>query len=288
MKFIIYVIYNKAREKYYVGSTWKNWYKHRKYNHFNSLSKGTHHSPKLQNSYNKHGKDVFTMFIIEEGEGTKEFRWDRENYWISFFNSYKNGYNSTLKCNGLGREFSDEEKLKMSVRMKEDFKSGKRKPPNPKGQKRDPTLMSSINKLKKVPIEQYSIQGEFIKEWASTVDASKELNISRSAISNTLSNLSKSAGGFLWKKKNLDISIKRLNRKIEKYAVLQFDQFGNYIQEFESMTKAAIRVNSYVSGIVAACKNSGSSKCKGFYWRKKKEFDDYKIIINNKNCEDIV
>jgi hypothetical protein len=49
------------------------------------------------------------------------------------------------------------------------------------------------------PILQYTIEGEFIREWDSTKSASFELGIRNSSISNNLHNKQKTAGGFIFK-----------------------------------------------------------------------------------------
>ena len=51
---------------------------------------------------------------------------------------------------------------------------------------------------------QYSLSGEFIKEWKSTMDIERELNIPNSSISGCCKNKKHylSAGGYVWKFKN--------------------------------------------------------------------------------------
>lgn len=51
---------------------------------------------------------------------------------------------------------------------------------------------------------QYTLSGEFIKEWKSTMDVERELLILNTAISNCCNNKEhyNSAGGFIWKYKN--------------------------------------------------------------------------------------
>lgn len=51
------------------------------------------------------------------------------------------------------------------------------------------------------PVLQFTKSGKFIKEWKSAVEASKELKINSKNISSAANNYRKSAGGFLWKKK---------------------------------------------------------------------------------------
>jgi len=70
-------------------------------------------------------------------------------------------------------------------------------------------LQDRINALKvrrksAKPIIQLSLDGNFIKEWPSTTDASEALNISITSINNCLNERSNSAGKFKWKYKNDD------------------------------------------------------------------------------------
>lgn len=91
MKSGIYVILNTKTNKHYVGSAVdfeKRWKRH-----FTDLDKGVHHSIKLQRSYDKHGKDAFVCKVIEELPYEKSLIIERENYWITKYNSKEHGYN---------------------------------------------------------------------------------------------------------------------------------------------------------------------------------------------------
>lgn len=52
-----------------------------------------------------------------------------------------------------------------------------------------------------IPIIQNDLNGNFIKEWSSILEASKHLNIKKASICNTLKKRAKSAGGFIWEYK---------------------------------------------------------------------------------------
>ena len=52
------------------------------------------------------------------------------------------------------------------------------------------------------PINQYDLNGNFIKYWSSILEASKILNINKQGICNALKKRAKSAGGFIWDYKN--------------------------------------------------------------------------------------
>jgi len=116
----IYIIKNKLNNKIYIGSAVDivdRWRRHKIL-----LQKNKHHSPILQNSWNKYGKENFDFIIVEECN--KDILISREQYYLdillkanddnfTFFKS--NGYNVNHRADSsLGREFTEETKVKMS------------------------------------------------------------------------------------------------------------------------------------------------------------------------------
>lgn len=96
----IYKITNKLDNKSYVGSTkdvgarWNN--------HIRDLIKNNHHSRELQSDWNKYGFTGFTFEILDIN--TKDLM-IAEQYFIDFFNSIENGYNSVnaIKANRVNK-----------------------------------------------------------------------------------------------------------------------------------------------------------------------------------------
>ena len=78
----IYQIRNLVNNKIYVGSA-SDFYE-RKSQHFSLLKYGKHNQ-KLQNSYNKYGKDNFVFEVIEFVEDKNKLL-EYEQYWIDKFN----------------------------------------------------------------------------------------------------------------------------------------------------------------------------------------------------------
>jgi group I intron endonuclease len=116
--FVVYQIKNKIDNKIYVGSTnniSKRWHTHRK-----KLSTNKHHSPYLQNAWNKYGEDCFIFEVLETLQSKKEML-DCEQKWLNKTLCYdkENGYN-TCKVAGspLGHKHTEEAKRKISNRMK--------------------------------------------------------------------------------------------------------------------------------------------------------------------------
>jgi len=66
---------------------------------------------------------------------------------------------------------------------------------------RPPEKNSKPKRMKKRPVLQYSIDGEFIKEWEAVTYASKTLGINPGHITNVANGVGYTAGGFKWKYK---------------------------------------------------------------------------------------
>lgn len=203
MKSGIYSITNLLDNKQYIGSSINivcRWKIHRL-----NLLANTHHSRYLQNAYNKYGKDAFKFEVLFTCP--KEDLLRIEQYCI---NNYKPQYNMSPtagNCLGvkhtkessykksqalLGRTFSKETLSKMKVAALSRGISSEHK------------LKMNISKVgRKIPSKNKSIYsidnlGKIII-YNSITQASVELNISRTSISNVLSGRSKSAGSLTWK-----------------------------------------------------------------------------------------
>ncbi len=87
----IYRIRNTINGKVYIGST-KNFTKRWK-QHVRMLSKNAHCNIILQRSYNIHGADSFVYEIIELVPYENPKITEREDYYISLYDSKKTGYN---------------------------------------------------------------------------------------------------------------------------------------------------------------------------------------------------
>ena len=112
MKTGIYKIENKENGKFYIGSA-VHFY-NRKSDHFRRLRLGIHKNTHLQNSYNKYGKENFTMFLIEEC--TKEELSVKEQYYID---TLKPDYNICSKVEGRwGLNHTEEAKSKIADSVK--------------------------------------------------------------------------------------------------------------------------------------------------------------------------
>jgi group I intron endonuclease len=93
----IYKIINNINNKIYIGCTIKETIEERFCEHKSRL-KSYKYKSKLYNSFKKYGIDNFSIELIEECD-LKEI-YNREKYYINFYNTYIDGLNSTLGGDG--------------------------------------------------------------------------------------------------------------------------------------------------------------------------------------------
>ena len=92
MRGFIYKITNTINCKSYIGQTIQN-VKERFYQHCATKCSKAVSNMAIHRAIKKYGKSNFTVEVIEEIDSANLN--DRERYWIKYYNSYNNGYNST-------------------------------------------------------------------------------------------------------------------------------------------------------------------------------------------------
>ena len=92
MRGFIYKITNTINGKFYIGQTIQN-VKERFYQHCATKCSKAVSNMAIHRAIKKYGKSNFTVEVIEEIDSANLN--DRERYWIKYYNSYNNGYNST-------------------------------------------------------------------------------------------------------------------------------------------------------------------------------------------------
>jgi len=94
---IVYKFVNKVSKKVYVGVTTKT-LEERLFAH---LNKANHQKSAFQTALKKYGKDAFDYEVIDQAS-SKEELFEKEKYWISFFDCVSpNGYNLTIGGGGI-------------------------------------------------------------------------------------------------------------------------------------------------------------------------------------------
>jgi group I intron endonuclease len=215
--------------KVYVGQSIN--IRNRKYHHKSKTDKQK--GPKLYRSIMKYGWENHVFEIIEEGVIGKLD--ERETYWKQYYLDLVNGdWSKVLFCDlhdRGGGPRSEETKQKISksnigrivsidTREKKRISMlGKTASLNTKEKMRQASIGKTKSNQHKInmmlnrnnvikgiklanskPINQYDLEGNFIKEWESIIEAKKY--IGKGDIYSCCNNRQKTAGGFIWKFKN--------------------------------------------------------------------------------------
>lgn len=120
-KCLIYKITNKINGKAYIGKSMEYRFEYRIKQHKNDNS-DTHFS----RAKRKYGFDNFEISIIEKEIDKNEIS-NREKYWIEYFDTFNNGYNSTIGGEG-GNTFvkRTEQQMKLtSLKISKSIKGNK-------------------------------------------------------------------------------------------------------------------------------------------------------------------
>lgn len=222
----VYTITGKIDGKILVGYTTN--FDIRRRTHIYTLIAGKHDNPHLQNYYNKYGKNSVDIEILEEYP--PEILPAMEHYWAIVLDAHNrnHGFN-ILPTHPLGKNktLSEESKKKISkanlgrhckhspeaierkriyslreenvIRMRELQKETAKRRIGLHHTK-DSKLRMVRNKFgKNRIIEIYNLQSELMHTCDFQTEASNLTGVKRSAISNNLIGLSKTAGGYIFK-----------------------------------------------------------------------------------------
>lgn len=226
---IIYKITNNINGKVYIGQTTqkrgfvdrypnKGVGIERVYNfHKKNKNRNDGYNVYLLNSIEKYGFDAFTVDEVFDVAFNKDELNEKEMYYIKYFDSFNNGYNSTLGGEGASGLHA---------------LSGKECP---------------VSKS----VCQISLDGKLIKIWDCISDVTKELGIDSSKICCVCRGQRATTQGYVWVyledyDENKDYSRKPRvkNRTKGTKEVLLFDDNNTLLlQEFKSVNDAARKLN---------------------------------------------
>lgn len=222
----IYRIINIINGKVYIGQSinvYQRWSSHKAY-----LRSNNHHSEHLQRAWNKYGEKNFKFEILIQC--TINLLDKLETFYINNYDSanYYFGYNNELP----GGRVSEKSKMKMSL-----------------AKKGNPIYKSNLDKARqkrldnRLPILQFSLEGDLIKEWNNREELIKKFKLKNlSSILKCTREINKHAYGYRWKllskeedKQKLDFYQipKRKNLVSVKY------KYNNSEYLFSSLTEAS-------------------------------------------------
>lgn len=279
----IYKIENLITHECYIGQSKfieRRWREHKSAYRLNNTNK-------FYLAIQRYGLENFSFEVIEEC--AQEELDKREIYWIDYFNSYEQGYNSSKggqfkttipnsevyaawDSGKSVKQIAEELKISTSL-IYEILNSYENYTPH-ESKKRGgvlayQTFLQNQGIDSNNQIFQYSLTGEFIKEWHSAKEIERTLKIDSASVGKALSGEANSAGGYLWSKiyVNKLETIPQISQGIAK-SVKQYDLQNNFIQEFKSLSAAARAVhgNSDTS-LIRRVLNHKTKTAYGFRWK---------------------
>lgn len=207
--------------------------------HISESRKKNKFGTKKENWINK----LFSLNLKPKLKIINKVKFEEYNYWEEFYiKEYKNKGAKLLNY--------DEKGLGSISRMKELTKK-------------------SADKISK-KVYQYSLTGDYIKEYNSTREAERETKINHGNISKACNGIFKHTGGFIFSYSK-EVKIKPIkNPNAIKKAVLEIDEKNNILEEYISIAEAAKKTGIDASNI--------SRVCNGKIKKIKKRIFKFKII----------
>lgn len=212
-----------------------NNFKRRIIRHRSELRTNKHHSLYLQRAYNRYGEDKFTVSILEKCDSVRDTLLYLEQKYLNLKPEY-NIAQVACRCNSKKVIYT--------------------------------------NKVKH-PVLQYSLSGDFIKQFDSLCQAAKSCGNKNKYVQISACCRGKliQACGYLWKYKDdpRDISqvVKERNKGIK---IDQLDLTGKYIRTYDNMAIAAREMGSIEnrSAINRVCRGQKKTAF-GYKWRYHKD-----------------
>lgn len=311
MSYIVYCYTNKQNNKKYIGITSRSMEEREASHIYESKNKSNKcYNAPFKRAIRKYGIEGFDREIIETVE-TLDEACELEKYYIKTYKTYykyknSNGYNATLggeliqtpkdRVIQINRDNLNDIHIWESVAVAE--------------KELNASIYDSVNKYNRLAKNSYwiyendfnkdtykeiiyslnnyicqvSINRELVKIWSSSSLISEILNISQGNISACCTGMRRTANNYYWCFYNDFISnnypIKHANDKHGK-PVIQFNNDGQIIKIWDSITLASQELNIEIGDISIACKKHGHAG--GFLWRLQQDYNGEKIFfVHNK------
>lgn len=248
--------YTSPSGKIYIGQTTEE--KRRRQKFLNQS--GSYAGPKINKARIKYGVNNFEYEVIFRVSSlirseVIDILNQKEIQYIEMFDSYYNGYNSTKGGNNT-YECTEEIRQKLSQKTKEYYE----------------THESAVAR----PVLQYSIYGDFIKEWKSAREAALELNIEANNITIVCQGKRNYAYDYIWKYKDqfdeVPMKIQIKSKKGSKLPVIEYTLDGIETRRWANMTLAAQDLGYSLGNFSTYCNGRNNHEYKGFlYYRGEKD-----------------
>ena len=233
------------------------------------------------------GIENFDYNIIEECQPAELNM--REIYWIAYYDSYKNGYNSTP--GGQEKYYDpqpiydawDEGLAPLEIAQKlgigtsciyynlKDYKNYNKHEAKIRGGRLAYETQMRNNNINPINnyIYQYDLDGNFIKEWNSCKEIQRALKYNASLIGKCVNGKRLSAYNFQWKNYYKESIPPYLNKRGKPRPVIQYDDNWKEIAKYKTIKEASDKTHTDESLIRRVCKNG--NKASGYHWKYEDE-----------------
>lgn len=232
----VYKISSLKTNEFYIGGSCNIY--NRKHTHLSKLKSKVHQSKSLQKLYDEFGADNLIFEVLEYCDNYNE----KESEYIKLLNPNLNVRKEDNLSN-KGVSPSDEAKVKISNTLKEAYKNGL------KGYKQE----HAWNR-----VEQYDLEGNYIKTFNNGREAEKEIGAKPGAHSEFCSINRKTAYGFQWKIEGSDKIIGKYEKETTKIVLINIKT--NEVKIFSSIKNCTEYLNCNKSTIFKKLKDKSLYK----------------------------
>lgn len=223
----------------------------------------------------KFGKDIIFTYIDQvESLDSKDWK-PLECFWIEYFRQLGFDLQNKNKGGGGCSFLSKETRNKISKALtgrKCSFETKEKMSKSSKGKifsKESRERMSIGRKGQgSKPILQYDLEGNFIQKWNSIKEASKQLGISNTTISNCCVGHLRSCYGFIFSFTPIKENYKYIKNKTSSKKINQYDLDGNLIKEWDSTTDVS-NILGFNSRNISMCLTGNIKTAYKFIWKYK-------------------
>ncbi|TVY09940.1 zinc-ribbon domain-containing protein [Paenibacillus cremeus] len=130
------------------------------------------------------------------------------------------------------------------------------------------------------PVVQLNLDGTYINKYSSSVEAARQTNIHHQSIRDVCIGKYKHSGGYIWMYKDDYENEKDKIKTPEKIhitkSIVRLTLNGEYIDEFESQSKAARELNLQQSSRISNVCNGKGKSAHGYKWMFKNDYEKLK------------
>jgi group I intron endonuclease len=289
MGFWVYEHKNKINGKRYIGITmqkpevrWKR----------GSTYKGNQY---FYRAIEKYGWDGFEHNILEDNL-TKEEALEAERKYIAQFKSAEREYGYNIGLGGEG-QFSFSEHTREAMRQagikrakrpgekERRTEAGKRQFATEEAREKDRQAQIQYNMehpekrlILAKPVNQYTLDGRFIKRWDCIADIRKEYGSFNASVPQATKRGRKTSHGYMWRFAEGD-DVSDIEPYVPSYThtkeVCQFTLDGDLIKIWKSTKEAAEAINKRSGNIISCCINQRNNAY-GYKWKYREDYESGK------------